>query len=311
MTASGKLILLPGLDPLRRPGESLTVWMASTLAIGLIGYVDYLSGVELRVFPMYYAPISLVAWYRGRSGALIVATLSTMTWVISNVLAGLSFSQPAIWVVNTLMQGVSFTLVGIMIATLRGALRRERELSRTDPLTSLLNTRAFYEQASRILALCRDGGHPVTIAYIDLDNFKAVNDRLGHKAGDDLLRRVAERLRLAVGPNDVTARLGGDEFAVLLPECGPREAVATLERLRSALADTFASSIDAVSASIGGVTFVTLPDDFEGLLHEADAGMYLAKSGGRNRVHHSVVDESDPQSVVSGSPVTRHEETTA
>ncbi|MEO5588057.1 MAG: hypothetical protein ABIS03_00625, partial [Gemmatimonadaceae bacterium] len=110
------MILIPGLDQFRRPG-SLTVWIESALAIGLIGYVDYLSGVELRVFPLYYLPISLVAWYRGRSGALIIATLSTMTWLISNALAGLSFSSPGIWVVNTLMQGVSFTLVGVMIAT--------------------------------------------------------------------------------------------------------------------------------------------------------------------------------------------------
>ena len=266
----------------------LSVWIAGMLGVVVIGWVDYVSGSELRVFPLYYAPISLVAWYRGRSGALIVAALCALSWMGSNLLAGLRFSHPGFWVANTLVQGASFATVGLLIATLRGALMREEGLSRTDPLTAVSNSRAFYEEAGRLLALCRRKGHPITLAYIDLDDFKAVNDRHGHQAGDDLLRSVADLLRASIRPSDLVARLGGDEFAVLLPEVGPQEAAATLERLRSSVVDTFASKPCPVTASIGAVTFITVPEDVEGMVQQADSTMYTAKTSGRNRVHHEV-----------------------
>lgn len=276
-------------ENLRRP---LTVWIAGVLGVVLIGGLDYFTGVELRVFPLYYAPISLVAWYRGRSAALILAALSAVSWFGSNQLAGLQFSRAALWVANTLVQFTSFVLVGLLIATLRATLMREQRLSRIDPLTSLLNTRAFYEEANRFLALCRRKGRPITVAYIDLDGFKAVNDSLGHQAGDDVLRRVAELLHASIRPSDLSARLGGDEFAVLLSEAGPDDAAATLERLRSLLADTLGSSPCPVTASIGGVTFITLPDNVEDMVRHTDAGMYVAKTKGKNRVHLEVVSHS-------------------
>jgi len=127
-------------------------------------------------------------------------------------------------------------VVGLLIATLRRSLTRERELSRTDPLTALSNSRAFYEEARRLLALCRRQHRPITVAYIDVDNFKAVNDRLGHQAGDELLKGIALQVRASIRPSDLSARLGGDEFAILLPELSQRDAGLTLERLRASLA---------------------------------------------------------------------------
>ena len=161
---------------------------------------------------------------------------------------------------------------------------REQGLSRTDPLTSLLNSRAFYEEGDRLLALCRRKGRPITMAYLDLDNFKAVNDERGHQAGDDLLRRVAALLQASIRPSDLAARLGGDEFAVLLPEVGAPDAAVMLERLRSLLADTLGANQPSVSSSIGGVTFVTAPGSVEEMVHQADSRMYLAKTTGKNRV---------------------------
>ena len=215
------------------------------------------------------------------------------------------FSHVGIWVANTIVQAISFAIVGLLISTLRAAVIRERELSRVDSLTSLLNARAFYDEAGRILALCRRKGGPVTVAYIDLDNFKAVNDRLGHRAGDDLLRTVADVLRTCIRPSDLSARLGGDEFSILLPEVGPHEAAATLERLRSLLADTVASSAGPVSASIGGVTFITAPEDVEAMVQQADSRMYAAKATGKNRVHLDVAGHgAEERSVAAGAKTT-------
>lgn len=260
------------------------VWIAGVLGVALIGVLDYFSGYELRVFPLYFAPVSLVAWYRGRSGALIVAALSAASWFGSNFFAGLHYANPGIWVANTLVQGSSFAIVGVLIATLRAALKREQGLSRIDPLTSLLNSRAFYEEAGRLLSLCRRKKHPVTVAYLDLDDLKSVNDIHGHQAGDALLRRFAEVLHASIRPSDLAARLGGDEFAILLFEVGPDAAATTLERLRSLLADTSASSPCPATASIGAVTFLTPPDNVEQMIHYADVRMYAAKTEGKDRI---------------------------
>ncbi|MBZ5558369.1 MAG: GGDEF domain-containing protein [Acidobacteriia bacterium] len=260
------------------------VWLATVLTIAAIGAFDYFSGVELRVYPLYYVPISLLAWYRGRRGALIASALCTLAWLTSNVEAGRQYSLLGIWIANTVVQGVSFAIVGVLIASLRAALMRERALSRIDPLTSLLNSRAFYEEGRRSLALCRRAGRPVTAAYIDLDNFKSVNDTLGHEAGDRLLRIVADHLRTSVRPSDLSARLGGDEFALLLPEVGPQDAAVTLERLRLTLTNAADASPGTVTVSIGGVTFIAVPGDMEEMIQQADSRMYEAKAAGKNRV---------------------------
>ncbi len=277
----------------------LMICLVGVVAIVAIGWIDFISGTELRVFPLYYAPISLVAWYLGRSGSLVASLLSAVTWVESNFMAGMRFTHPALWAANTFMLALSFAIVGLLISTLRAALIRERGLSRTDPLTNLLNTRAFHEEALHILALCRRKRRAVTLAYIDLDNFKSVNDRLGHQAGDELLRTVAGLLRNSMRPSDLCSRLGGDEFVVLLPDSDAREAAVALERIRALLSETTASERCPITCSIGAVTFTTLPESLEAMLSEADSRMYVAKAEGKNRLHIEVAGVARGDSRVS------------
>jgi diguanylate cyclase (GGDEF)-like protein len=265
------------------------VTRAALLALGgilSIAAMDYYSGVELRVFPLYYAPISYAAWHLGRKGALAAAALSAAGWFAANPGAGLEFSHAAILMANTLVQLASFTVVGLLVARLRSALEREREVSRTDPLCkTLLNTRAFFEDAERMLALCRRAGRPVTLAYIDLDHFKAINDAEGHLAGDVLLRAVGARLRGSMRVSDLTGRLGGDEFAVLLPDLGPDQARHALDRLRILLQQPVADVRSTMTITIGAVTFLSAPDDVETAVQLADAAMYDAKREGRDRIN--------------------------
>lgn len=269
-------------------------WQAARVIVTLggvllIAAVDFFSGVELRVFPLYYLPIAFAAWHLGRSGAAGAAGLSALGWFVSNQLAGLQYSHPVIWIANAFVQGASFALVGFLVAGLKQVITRERELSRLDPLCPLLNRRSFFDESARVLALCRRNGRPVTLAYIDLDNFKAANDRRGHRAGDDLLRTVAQQLLASVRSSDVSARLGGDEFALLLPEVGPEQARATLERLRDTICHSAPALDCGVTASVGAVTFMTAPDDLELMVQMADSVMYAAKSDGKNQVHLEVV----------------------
>lgn len=282
---------MPEANAAPKPLPARAVLPLAVLGIAAISAVDYLAGVEVRTYPLYYLPISVLAWYEGRPGAVVGTLLCAAAWLTSNLLAGLAYSGGAwILLVNTVVQGVSFLVVGLLIAAFEAALTRERGLSRTDPLTRLFNTRAFYEEADRILALCRRNERPATVAYLDLDNFKSVNDRKGHEAGDALLREVADVLRASTRPSDVPARLGGDEFVLLLPELAPAEASAALDRLRSLLVDSPTLRSSDVTATIGGVTFLRVPEELEEVVRRADERMYAAKAAGKNRVDVTVAE---------------------
>jgi len=275
------------------PLRAAVVWIGGILGVAVIGAVDYASGTELRVYPLYYGPIGLLAWYAGRLGAISAALLSAASWLCFNLLAGMQFTSTAIWTANTAVHGTSFLFVGLLISTLRHALVQARVLSRTDPLTSLRNGRAFYEDSGPLVALCRRTRRPVTVGYLDLDNFKSINDAHGHQAGDKLLREVAAAIQGSVRPSDLCARLGGDEFAVILPELSEREAAVTLERVRQAVASASAHAT-GVTASIGAATFNVAPADMETVMRRADGLMYTAKRSGRNRLTHEVVNDAAP-----------------
>ena len=263
-------------------------------AILLISSLDFFSGVERRIFPLYYLPITFAAWYFGSLVAVAAAALSTFCWYESNQLAGLQFADPVIWVENTLAQGTSFAVVGLLVAVLRSTMARERSISRMDLLCPLLNRRAFFEDSLRLLALCRRNKRPITLAYLDLDNFKAVNDSQGHKAGDDLLLTVAQVLTASIRSSDVAARLGGDEFVILLPEVGPEQAQSVLERLRAAICQSHPDLPIPISVSVGAVTYMMAPDDLDTMVQMADAVMYSAKNEGKNRVYLDVIEAGSP-----------------
>jgi len=276
------------LDPQRR----ILSWSGATIGAAAIAWLDYETGVEVRVLPLYFGPISLAAWGAGRAAALLTALLCSIGWLMSNQLAGMHFST-TIWTINFVSQTAAFGVVAYMMSTLRVALERERALSRTDPLTSLANSRSFHEEAERTLSRARRHGRALSLAYIDIDDFKKVNDTLGHHGGDLVLQTVAKALRGSVRAGDLVARLGGDEFAVLLEETDQEGARAFLTRAREQLAQALSTGPRKVTTSVGAVTFATPPPDVSALVHKADALMYAAKSAGKDRFHLELVAETE------------------
>lgn len=156
-----------------------------------------------------------------------------------------------------------------------------------DPLTGLLNRSAFDGSLSRALATTRREGETHALAYLDLDQFKVVNDTCGHFAGDELLRQVADLLRGRVRDNDVVARLGGDEFAVLLTATGLDDAHRLVEEIHGDISDlrfTWQQNTFAVGVSIGLVEVDRSFNGLADLLSAADHACYVAKEKGRHRI---------------------------
>ncbi len=192
-------------------------------------------------------------------------------------------------------QLIAFGTVGILVAQVRSKLTLALELSRQDSLTSLPNSRAFYESAELLLAVARRSGGSLTIAYLDLDNFKHVNDERGHQEGDRALKVTADVLKGHFRASDLVARLGGDEFAIMLPDTGADAARTSLERVSALLASSMRGNGWPITVSIGAVFFVCAPATLERAVSGADALMYRAKKTGKNRVHIEVVDPGSPE----------------
>ena len=167
--------------------------------------------------------------------------------------------------------------------------------ARHDPLTGLANRREFEHRLDRALEGAADGDRRHAVLYLDLDQFKEVNDTSGHAAGDELLREISVLLQRKLRQGDTLARLGGDEFGVLLENCAPDHAARIAESLRDAVAHMqFASSGGTfkLGVSIGLVTIADGGLSVAAILGAADASCYKAKASGRNRVH--VYSAQDP-----------------
>lgn len=195
---------------------------------------------------------------------------------------------------NSLVR-LTLLLGGIwLLAQLHLVLDRERRLAHEDALTGMANRRAFYERGHDALALSRRQKAAFTAVYIDLDRFKQVNDEQGHKAGDALLRRVADVFRANVRASDIAGRLGGDEFALLLPGMDDAAALPYVADLRQRLLDAMRANAWPVTFSIGVASYRQAPENVDALITLADALMYEVKESGRDRILQRVPDAAAP-----------------
>ncbi len=165
------------------------------------------------------------------------------------------------------------------VSRLKSKLSEAETLADRDPLTPLLNRRAFIRELGRIRTFAQRYGSPASVVYFDLDGFKSVNDRFGHAAGDAALRAVAERLAANVRESDIIGRMGGDEFGVILVQADEATALAKAESLAQAIE---ASPIEFGDWSAPlhisyGVREINADIEPETLVAEADAAMFAAK----------------------------------
>ncbi|MBI3897279.1 MAG: diguanylate cyclase [Gammaproteobacteria bacterium] len=264
-------------------------WLvAGSLSIALVGVLDYLTGYQTSFSLFYLAPIFAVTWFGGRGLGIVACIASVLTWLVADYTGGYLWPHPLIHLWNTSVSLGLFLIASLLLAALHVALQHEYELSRTDSLTGAVNRRCFLELAENEMQRLARHGHPFTIAFIDLDDFKAVNDRWGHQAGDTVLCMVVSCVQQHLRKVDTVGRMGGDEFVVLLPETGADAGEKAIAKIHRQLADKMQRERWPVTFSIGVITCSKTPLSIDELINQADRSMYLAKQQGKNQIRYTI-----------------------
>jgi len=266
-------------DRLRR-ALRLIAW--ATLAAGVF-VLNVRTGADLRLGILYVVPVLLAASYDGLGWGIAFALATAL------LRFGVGIDQLPLDTslqVRLLNEAGYLTVVGVAIAGLSQLRRTQAQLellATHDPLTTVLNARAFASQVAQELGRNRRYGRPLALIYLDLDDFKRVNDAHGHATGDAVLRLVADAMRSAVRQADFVGRLGGDEFGVLMPETDGSVAHSVANRLAGGIRTVFRGT-PSVTASIGVVAVTGTEAGSDELLRKADQAMYEAKQAGKDRV---------------------------
>lgn len=271
------------------------VGAVALLMVAVIGLADVATGAELSSSVFYTLPVGLASWYAGAGWGFALSALAAGTWYSADLAADATYSASWIPVWNAGVRLAFFTIIAQLLARLRAALEAQRALAERDALTGLTNGRRFRDVLEAEVGRSVRYLRPVSLAYIDLDGFKGVNDRLGHHTGDEVLATVGRTLAVRVRRTDVPARLGGDEFAVLFPETDAQAAREAVGKLMTALTEAMESQGWPVGFSVGVVTSLGRVATGEALVHQADDLMYEVKRTGKGRATYlSVPPSADP-----------------
>ena len=266
------------------------IFVLATLLVALLGWLDYATGFEITFSFFYLFPITLAIWYFGYRAGLVITCMGVLTWLVSNWLAGQTYSNEWIRLFNAAVRLAAFSGIAYLLHELKTAYNNERTLSRIDFLTGVFNRREFTEQLELEVNRAKRLDYPITLAYIDIDNFKVINNEEGHKAGDTQLKLIAQTIMRSVRKTDVFARLGGDEFGLLLPNVNQANAKQVLKKIEKAVSQEMNHANSPVTLSMGVITFNAPPVTTDDLLQMADILMYEAKQSGKNRTYYKEVD---------------------
>ncbi|MBN1521339.1 MAG: GGDEF domain-containing protein [Candidatus Aureabacteria bacterium] len=279
---------------IRRQSRQQIAFGSFILVIVLV-FVDHYLGPDISFTIFYIVPIVLATWYLGKTIGIYIALETASIWFIADLSKVTRYSNALIPVWNSIIRLSLFLVAIILLTAIRKKLSLEERLAEIDSLTGLANSRSFYEITKMESIRANRYVHPFTIIYIDVDNFKSVNDSKGHEAGDILLKQIADELRSNTRKTDTIARIGGDEFAGLFPETDYAAAKSMLNKVFSQLVKTMNRSGYSVTFSIGAVTFDKPRKTVHEMVRAADNLMYAAKKDGKNNIVHKKWAEKDTE----------------
>jgi diguanylate cyclase (GGDEF)-like protein len=280
------------LRPRRGGGvrDLLVVLLGLALVAG-VACLDYAGGARLLLSIFYLLPVMMVAWWTGSTlyGLLVALASAAAGPVVAYLLDFRAVSLPvSLW--NNSVRLTVFCVVLYLLHRTRKLNGKLEEMALSDELTGLANLRAFRRLAAREIERSARYDHELSLAYVDIDHFKAINDGRGHDEGDRVLQALAGIAKATARTSDTVARLGGDEFVILMPETGGEEAAAVVTRLLEVVPKGVGREGFPVTCSIGLASFREAPASVELMLSAADRLMYAAKAAGRNALRQAVFD---------------------
>ena len=293
---------MSGLTTFLDRAHPAILYTIAAVLIAIAAVSDLFTGPDVQWAIFYLPPVAMLAWHRHWSAARLAAFACGIVSLFVDVYTSVDLQLTAVQLWNAGVRMGVFLFVGFLLGQLRGLLREEHQMARTDELTGVANNRSFLEYATLELARQRRYYHPLSLAFLDCDNFKRVNDFYGHAKGDELLRRVALTITQTLREVDVVARLGGDEFGILLPESDQKAAAYVIRKLRNALKPV--GEDYGVTFSMGIVTYLQPAESVDQMLKAADKVMYEVKRAGKNSAKHRTYGrfrgDDDVQGVLPG-----------
>jgi diguanylate cyclase (GGDEF)-like protein len=274
------------LASLEKQSKTFLVFVGFTL-VGVIGLVDFQTGNDFGISVFYVLPILLVTWFTNQRFGFVISFTSAIVWLVADIGTSQSYLFSFIPFWNSFIRLAYFIIITFLLSSLKSSL----ELARTDHLTSAINSRYFYDIVQMEMYRFQRNQRPFTVAYIDLDNFKAMNDRFGHIAGDQVLITLVNSVSKVIRKSDFIARLGGDEFAVLFPETDQEAAQIIFSKIQNSFAEAVQQKNWSITFSVGMLTCKAAPQTTDDLIRMADELMYLAKSDGKNTVKYSTYSD--------------------
>ncbi len=247
-----------------------------------ITIIRYITGPAFQIEQFYLIPIIIVTWYVNKEVGIIIAAISVSLWIVFDHLTMQTLASGIAPGLNEIFRLIIFMFIIFLIERSKYYIMRLTELSGTDLLTKVYNRRGFIKLADLELERSRRYNHSFSLLYIDLDNFKKVNDTFGHHTGDELLVRASEIFDNQTRSIDIVGRMGGDEFCILLPETNKDESKIVYDKLNYAIMKLMNDNKWPVSMSVGIVDFTEKPATVNIMIAEADALMYEVKNSGKN-----------------------------
>jgi len=261
----------------------------SIITLVLITCFDFISGGRYAFSVFYVIPVAILSWYIGKRYSVPTAVFIGFIEAFIKFKDFSDSSSLYYYYLNTAISCVTFTAISFAITKCKSIFLNEKTLARVDFLTGIPNWKSFTECVDREIERAKREKQTLSIAYIDCDNFKSINDEYGHDEGNKALQIIAKSMKRNIRKIDYVARVGGDEFVMLLVGANAKNAYAIMDKVKKVLNFEMKSNNYAVTFSVGLSTFEHVPSSAEEMIKVSDFLMYEVKNTSKDSIKSEVV----------------------
>jgi diguanylate cyclase (GGDEF)-like protein len=277
------------MDKYLKKQSNPVIILISLLLLTIIAIIDDFTGYQLSFSFFYIIPILIITWYASTRFGLFFCIVCATTWFFIN-----EFYQKklysAYWISywNASIRLSFFVTIAYLLGKIKKSLEFQTNLARQDYLTDSFNRRGFYELIEREINRANRELIPLTFVYLDLDNFKKLNDLYGHETGDIVLKQTVDTVKLNLRKIDIIGRLGGDEFMILLVGVDADTAKDIVSRVNQELSNKMRANLWEITFSFGVLTYLNPPKNIDEAISKSDDLMYTVKNRGKNSILYAI-----------------------